>query len=180
MPNFQLDECLNDADFARLCVNEAEAKKISGINVNLLPDSLHGEDDDIVLAQLMKRDGTLLTKDRKIASEHSNAIPNSNPGIVIIANAPGSVRTMSVKQVEKILSEFKSNYTEWHALSFKNSIIEISQIGIEIWHVSDGKLIHDRFVAFSEQTDYIGKEKDVGKKWDELLVVALTENTNRN
>jgi hypothetical protein len=160
MPTFQLDECLNDPEFAQECEDDSNAKNIPGVAVRLFPRRLRGEDDDVVLRESLQLDGAILTKDRRIARDWIAAIPNQHPGIIIIANAPGNAATITVSIVKKILSNFKKAFPQWHALSFRNSVLEITQIGIEIWRASDNILLPSGYIQFDSnerETILIGK-----------------------
>jgi hypothetical protein len=166
MPVFQLDECLNDPEFARECRESAKAQNILGVRVKRFPRSLKGQLDPVVLNELLQRDGTLLTKDRGIARRHADHVPCTHPGIVIIANAPGHAGTMTVELVKKILGTFKAKLKLWHELPLQNSIVEINQTGIEVSRKSDTGIVPSKYVQF-DQSD-----------WERNLLDALTANAN--
>lgn len=85
----------------------------------------------------------LLTTDGALIYEHFDAMPMLHPGIVIISNAETVLKTLTIKQVQIILRKFKSRFPQWHELSCRNSIIQITQDSISIFHAEDDKLIHD-------------------------------------
>ena len=43
----------------------------------------------------------------------------------------------------------------WHQLPLQNSIIEITEKSVEIWHVEDGKLAKDGYVEFNDDGDWV-------------------------
>ena len=164
MPIFQLDENLNDSEFARECDEESKAAGIADLSLKRFPKRLRGEEDEVVLRNLLSSGGTVLTKDRGIATDGKDGIPDEHPGIIIIANAP-SVRVTGNQAVRQILRKMKTSVNEWHSLSFKNSIIEITQAGIEVRRKSDAKAKYLDFAA---------------NGWESNLVSILKDNAGQN
>jgi len=96
-----------------------------------------------MLNELLPMGNPLLTTDRALIYEHFDTIPMLHPGIVIISNAETILRTLTIKQVQIILRKFKSGFRQWHEVSCGNSIIQITQDSISIFHAEDDGLIHD-------------------------------------
>ena len=116
---FQLDENLNDSDFAAECIEESRIANIEDFSIKRFPRRLKGLDDDIVLGELLALGGAVLTKDRGIADDGDAGIPEKHPGIIIIANDP-SVKVTGNQAVKTILSRIKKEVKEWPSLSIEN------------------------------------------------------------
>src|SRR5271154_1612318 len=100
MNTFQLDECLNDKRFQADCEAGGLAK------VYRYPRALRGQEDSVVLSTLLRRPNPLLTKDRDMPDQHVSSIPETHPGLVVIANAPDVPQTITMPGVRKILADF--------------------------------------------------------------------------
>ena len=133
MTTFQLDENANSRKFADECVRQGLC------GVRRFPSSLRGTKDADLLPQLMSASYPLLTFDRQIAQNNSEQIPERNPGILIVTD-PGSVHTLTVETARNILLNFKTVFTEWHKVSWRNSIVAISPSSVEVSRLAAGQL----------------------------------------
>jgi hypothetical protein len=167
MALFQLDECLNDPEFVQQCEDAAKAAGIQNLRVKRFPRALKNEDDPIVLGRLLQENATLLTKDRKIATDHPDAVPDVHGGIVIIANARRRAGTMTVKLAQRVLNAFKAKCPSWHELPLQNSIIEINQDGIDISRKAGGAIVRTKYLSFDEAS------------WDQALATVLANIAQR-
>ena len=160
MTTFQLDECQNDKRFQEDC----EAAELA--KVYRYPRTLRGQDDSVVLNSLLQRPNPLLTKDRDMPDQHVSSIPETHPGLVVIANAPDVPQTITMPGVRKILAQFKKEFPEWHQVPLRNSVvIELTQIGVEVRHLESGRLIRNDYLSF----DKTG--------WKEQLLEILNRNS---
>jgi hypothetical protein len=160
MIEFQLDECISDPAFAEKCRAMAKEKYSVEVSVLLLPRRLKGRDDDDVLEEVMLLPSPMITKDRRLVYDHTEHIPEKNPGIIVISSAPGMNRTMTVAYAGRILSEFKRMCPDWHSLPVRNSILEINQIGVLVSHVIGGVVRKDEYLTFDDPT-WIGSFVDL-------------------
>jgi len=158
MATFQLDECLSARKLLRACAAEGVA------TVRPMPRRLKGSLDPTILATFMPAMSPLLTVDAAIADEHCGDIPDHHPGIVIIANAPTVPQTMTVSIAQRILSRLKKDFREWHRTDLRNSILRVTQDGVEVSRVIDGSLQGRLVISFSELN------------WTEKLSEVLREN----
>ena len=164
MPQYQLDECLNDPVFARECEQTAAANSLTA-EVKLLPRELKGKADPEVLEKLLPLGRAILTKDRRIARDHPDSLHPGHPGIVIVASVlPG---TITVKIVKKILSAFKGGFPQWSQTDLSNSIVEITQEGVDVHSVSGSAYQRDRYIGFQESG------------WQQILTGVLQTNASR-
>jgi hypothetical protein len=159
MTTFQLDECLNDRRFQEDC----EAGNLA--KVYRYPRALRGQDDAVVLSTLLQRPNPLLTKDRHMPDDHVAAIPENHPGLVVIANAPDIPQTITMPGVRKILANFKQLFPEWHQVALRNSVIELTQVGVEVRCLQGGRLVRNDYLPF----DNTG--------WKEQLISILNNNS---
>lgn len=138
---FQLDQCLDSKRFARTCAAEGQCQTIR------LPPSLRDADDPALLGGLMAQPNPLITFDRALPHDHTASIPDRNPGIIVVSNFP-EPQTMTIRIAQRVLRQFKSAFPQWPAISWSNSIVEITTIGVEAWHVEQGRLARDGYFAF--------------------------------
>lgn len=153
MTSFQLDQCLDSRRFVRDCAAEGLC------GVLRLPADLRGVEDPELLESLMTRENPLLTFDRALPHDHTGSIPRRYPGILIVSNYP-EPQTMTVKIAQRILSRFKRSLFNWHEVDWSNSVVEITTIGTEIWHVHQSQLIRDEYFAF-DSPDWTKKLLDI-------------------
>ncbi len=139
---YQLDEC---ADFKRL----AERCAAEGlVDLRRCPKKLKRKEDPEVLDAILGSNSTLLTTDRTIHCEHNRHIPDAHPGILIIASlAPWTLRA---RDVERILRQFKSAFPNWHTITIRNSVVEITERYAEIWKVVGGTVVRFGRVEFTK------------------------------
>ena len=107
------------------------------VNVRRYPRRLKQCDDTVVLQDVLPSEWTLVTTDREIHFEHAEFIPDEHSGILIIATCL-SPKTLGIKDVLTILRNFKAGFPDWHSVSPRNSVIEITEQSAEIWRVVDG------------------------------------------
>ena len=161
MITFQLDQCLDSKRFARDCLAEGLCRTLR------LPPALHDVKDPDLLATLMTEANPLVTFDRALPREHTSSIPEYHPGIIVLSNFPAP-QTMTIRIAQQILRRFKLALPLWHQLSWNNSIVEITTIGMEVWHAQSVHLVRDAYLAFDLDD------------WQAKLSEALQQNAQRN
>ena len=142
MISYQVDECLDSKELVRACAKEGL------VNVRRYPKRLKEYEDPDVLQSVLPSEWTLLTTDREIHFEHSEFIPDEHSGILIIATCQ-SPKTLRIKDVFSILGNFKAAFPDWHAVSPRNSVIEITEQSAEVWRVASGAAERIGFFEFS-------------------------------
>ena len=142
MISYQVDECLNSKKLVRACAEEGL------VNVRRYPERLKQCDDPVVLQDVLPSDWTLITTDREIHLAHGAFIPNEHSGILIVATCQSS-RTLGIKDVFRILRNFKATFPDWPAVSLRNSIVEITEQQAEVWQVVNGNAKRIGFFEFS-------------------------------
>ena len=157
---FQLDQCLDSKRFVRECSTEGLCQ------VQRLPPALRNEPDAALLTVLMGTKNPILTFDRELPQDHATFIPDENPGIIVLSNFP-SPQTMTVRIAQRLLQGFKSAFPDWHQVAWRNSVVEITSIGVEVWHVSRGALVRNGYQGFDNSG------------WQERLKAVLAENSRR-
>jgi hypothetical protein len=166
MKTFQFDKCFDDKKIIRKCNEE------NLVNALRLPPPMRTWEDPELLDTFMKLSNPLITLDRSMPADHATSIPDSNPGIVVVGNAPGIPQTITTLMAGKTLAQFKARFKDmtrgWHELPIKNSIVEITQKSVQVWHVVGGKLISDKYLSFDETG------------WMERLVDLLVQNEQRD
>ena len=160
MTTFQLDQCLDSKRFAHDCAVEGLC------HTRRLPPSLRNVADPELLAALMTGSHPLVTFDRALPKQHTRFIPESHPGILIASNYPAP-QTMTVRIAQRVLSRFKIAAPSWHEAVWKNSIVELTSVGVEVWHVTTKELVSDGYCSF-EMPD-----------WPAKLIALLTQNAQR-
>jgi len=100
-----------------------------------------------VLEAVLSLGHTLVTTDRDIHTDHAEHFPASHAGVVIVATNSES-RTLTTRRMMQILAEFKRSFPDWHRTSLQNSVIEITENGIQVWRVTADRmerLVHLEF-----------------------------------
>jgi hypothetical protein len=161
MKTFQLDQNLNSGKVVRACNDEGHAR------AQRLPHSLKDILDPGLLDALMTEAAPLVTCDRRLPRDHSNHIPDANPGIVVVTNFPQKFPTMTAKIAMQILANFKTCFPGWHDAPVNNSIIEITAEGVEVYHVEHQILVRDRYFPFD------------APDWPAAFLATLTANAGR-
>ena len=68
--------------------------------------------------------------------------PGVPPGYEYLPDCLGQ-RALTVSIAQKVLRRFKAGFPEWHQVAWRNSVVEITSIGVQVWHVQGGKLVRD-------------------------------------
>ena len=139
---FQLDQCLDSKRFASACSAAGHC------DVFRLPPALRGAEDPNLLSMVMAGPNPLVTFDRALAHDHTRFIPELNPGIIVVSNYP-SPQTMTVSVAQKLLHDFKTAFPTWHQVFWNNSIVELTTLGVEVWHIAGGGLMRNEYLAFT-------------------------------
>jgi len=140
----QLDECSNSSKITKECNNSGKAQ------VYRFPKLLKGKSDNEILKILLTKENPLITFDKEIVHENRPATPETNPGLIILKNAPSIPDTMNDKNALRILNKFKGHFPRWNEISWRNSIITITQEYIVIEHISEGKIIKDKYIKYDD------------------------------
>jgi hypothetical protein len=158
---FQVDENFRDKEFAKACRAQGMA------DVTCFPPEMRGADDEDVLHHFMALDKPLLTNDINIAADHEPSVPARHPGIIIVCYSDQNPRTATMAGLRKIISDFKKSFPKWHNSTCSNSILQITELDVIVWHMHDGSLRKDSYIPFSKSG------------WQEELELLLIENSSR-
>jgi hypothetical protein len=150
---FQLDQCLDSKRFVRDCAAEGRDQPLR------LPSDLRDAEDPQLLRSLMANQNPLVTFDRALPHLHTAFIPGGHPGIIILSNYP-QPQTMTIRIAQRLLSRLKSAFSAWDRVSWANSVVEFTTIGAEVWHVDQGRLARDAYLAFDAE-DWPGQLSNV-------------------
>lgn len=112
-----------------------------------LPAHLRDAEDPELLQSLMAAANPLLTFDRALPHDHTVSIPSTHPGILIVSNYP-EPQTMTVKIAQRIMRRFKNSFVRWHDVDWSNSVVEITTIGVETWHLHGLQLVRDEYLTY--------------------------------
>jgi hypothetical protein len=115
------------------------------------PRRLAGKEDPVVLDDLLARPNPLITVDLGMVRDHLAHVPDLHPGIVSISNARVDRRTLTSKLICRILDNFKAGFPNWHRVSLRNTVAEITPVGIELCHIESGRLIRDGYLTFDQE-----------------------------
>jgi hypothetical protein len=150
MSRFQFDKCLDDIEVIDPCNGDNLVQALP------LEEDLWNAKDPELLRVLMARSTPLVTIDRKLPRQHSAHIPDVHPGIIIVAysqyidRSKETLRTITTRAAAKILRTFKSLVPDWHQISVANSIVEITNKGVEISHVENGRIKFDGYLEYEK------------------------------
>jgi len=157
MSIFQVDQCADSKKLVDSCAREGHAE------VYRFPKRLRGYRDPDVLNAVLPRGHTLVTTDRDIHTEYAEHFPTSHAGVVIVAT--NSVAgTLTTRRVMRILAEFKRSFPDWHRVSLQNSVIEVTEDGVQVWKVAGGRMERSVYLEFRVAD------------WSMSLVRALQQN----
>ena len=145
--------------FVRDCAAEGMCRALR------LPAELRDAEDPELLRALMAADNPLLTFDRALPHDHTGSIPDAHPGILIVSNYPDP-QTMTVKIAQRILSRFKNSFVKWHEVDWNNSVVELTTIGVEVWHVVQSQSVRDEYLAYDSP------------HWDEKVLEVISKNAS--
>jgi len=143
MTTFRFDDCIYSKRLRRECQEQGLAE------ASRLPRELLGRKDHEILPALAAANAAIVTEDRRIAAENADFLSGGHPGVVIVANAPSVMPTITDSLVREILARLKDQYPPWHCSDIRNSIIEITQEGVWVWHAEAGTLVHDEYIPYS-------------------------------
>jgi hypothetical protein len=123
---FQLDECDDYASYSKRCnkAGLAQLRRYKTKNKGTL--------DPQVIERCVKTNGTLLTTDGVFFSDNEQDIPERNPGFIVVEHSEAIPYTITQDSIEKILEDFKASFPDWSNISWKNSLVKISDAYIEI------------------------------------------------
>lgn len=141
MTTFQLDQCLDSKRLVRDCAAEGRCLTLR------LPRPLHDVEDPELLQTLMAAPNPLATFDRALPRDHTAFIPDRHPGLLVISNFPAP-QTLTVRIAQQVIKRFKAAFPDWDQVSWSNSVVEITTLGVEVWHVQQAHLIRDDYFSF--------------------------------
>jgi hypothetical protein len=143
MITYQVDQCARWKTFVESC------RKQALVDVWHFPSKLENEEDPRILEYVLPSGRTLLTTDRTIHYDNPEHIPDRHSGILIVASA-SPMRTMTMRHAMRTLARLKSDFPEWHSASLRNSIVEITEAGAQVWKVDQGSLAPVAFMSFDQ------------------------------
>jgi len=155
MSNFVLDECAFSKRLRAQCEQEGLA------TVRRLPRALAGSKDPELLPEVVRAGYTLLTYDREIGEQNASLLSLGHAGIVIVRSA-STQSPLTDALARQILGKFKQIIPLWHSANAANSVIEITQESIQLWHAEGGELEQDVYLGY-DRADLQGTLLDVLK-----------------
>jgi hypothetical protein len=141
---FQLDQNNNwkkltaDCNDAGLCT------------VLRLPRRLHDTDDEILLPDLLARDATVFTTDRRIIDEHPACVPPNNPGLIIIRTT--SARTLTQTIATRIIHRFKERFPDWAQADWSRVYVELTEENIYVSKLTNGDTSGGQEIPLDDET----------------------------
>jgi hypothetical protein len=99
--------------------------------VHRYPRELRGRKDHEMMPVILTGDRTLLTTDRKMVEDHTDCIPDSNPGVVLVKTI-NSKRPLTSATVSRIIDNFKSRFPSWASTDLRNTYLEMDETGVYI------------------------------------------------
>jgi hypothetical protein len=157
MSIFQVDQCADSRDFVDSCASEGLAE------IRRFPKRLRGSQDPDVLNAVLPRGHTLVTTDRHIHTEYPEHFPATHAGVVIVAIS-SETGTLTTRRMMRILAAFKRIFPDWHRVSLQNSVIEVTEDGVQVWRVAGGRMERSVYLEFRVAD------------WSMSLVRALQQN----
>jgi len=144
---FQFDENIDYKAYIKRCNQEGFAV------VKRFPKDLKntGFPDPEVLKRCLLLGGVLVTLDHHMIDDHEPDVPEKSPGIIIIQHSPKIPYTMTQKSAEKIIEQFKKRISDWHKLSYANSIVRITDESITVGRKKENVVTYNCYKELSEQ-----------------------------
>jgi hypothetical protein len=124
MNAFQFDECSADQKYAANCQKSGHS-----IVRNYPKRHKKLKDPEMLEHYLAKKDGTLVTFDHRIWSQHSESVPLSHPGIIAIRNL---IYTMTHAIAQKMIEKLKADFPDWSVVSWANSLVTLTNDGVRV------------------------------------------------
>ena len=159
MRAFQLDECANSKRLRRQC------KKDGVVDVHSFPKRIRNKSikDPEVLRWLADLDTPLITTDGGLTTEHVSDVPDSHPGIVILRSAARP--TLTLRDIQALLREFKNRLTRWHEIDISGSIVEIwkaNEFDVRVTRIKSGQVVSETVMRYQD------------KEWPDRFTLAVS------
>lgn len=160
----QLDEDIDAPHLVKACEAEGYVRAFR------FPKNLRNNavKDPEVLQALLPKGNLFLTIDDSLLDDHSQFIPDEHPGILIVAQNDETVGTITTHIAQKIIRQFKDDYSEWHKRPWDNSVVRICPSSVEAGHLVSGLFVRDMF-ALRDEPD-----------WSTRLSQVLRQNADNN
>jgi predicted nuclease of predicted toxin-antitoxin system len=124
----------------------AGAKKLSRsctaegvVDCQLLPLDVRDADDPDVHEHARSRNALLLTNDRRLWYDSYHAVAGKTSGILLVYldEDTGKVRQITRKTTQNLLQRFKSEFPEWHEVTWEGHILELSDTNVRLIRARD-------------------------------------------
>jgi hypothetical protein len=161
--NFQLDECISAGKLLSHCRRQNACVPFP------FPKILKGKSvkDPEVLGKYMPLDRVLVTVDLSIVEKHGGHIPEANPGLIMLGPSPDSPYTTTVRLTMKMLAKLKAAFPDWHNVSWRNSIVRLTESSIEVGHMTTSGYVYD-----------LNANLDDPNGWQDTLAELLRRNAS--
>jgi len=143
MSAFIFDDCIFSKDL------KVECDRQGLVSTQRLEDDLRGKEDCIVLPAIVNRGSVLVTEDRRMAEENAEFLSNDHPGLLVVASEE-STKTLTGRLVRAILNRLKSVLPNWHSVTMRNSIVEVTQRTVFVYHADRGTIHYDRHMPLDD------------------------------
>ncbi len=140
MRTFQLDECANSKKLRWQC------KEQGLVDVRSFPKEIKNKSvkDPAVLEWFAGLSATLVTTDARLKTDHTSAIPDRHPGIVVLCSADRA--TLILRDKQALLGKFKNNLTGWDQIDISDMIVEIwkgHEYDVSVTRVESGQIVSE-------------------------------------
>jgi len=141
---FQFDENSSARSLIRDCRNAGV------VEVRKYPSGDKGLPDEDMLDKYVQRDGVIVTFDAGLVQDHLDHVPDDHPGVIIVRHSPAISYPMTAASAKNILDHFKAEFSDWHRVSWKNSVVTMTEASIEVGHVASDHVVNDLSKSYNE------------------------------
>ena len=152
MNTFQLDDCLRDRDFAASCYRDRRLANTERFPQDLSTKKARRQGlqkDHMLLPRFFPGSRIFVTSDKRIVDDNINIWPDLHCGFIIVSDAKRR-NTAGFRQFTEAIRQFKSSFPDWHSVSWRNSIVHITQESVAVQRVTGNKISDNQGWYYSQ------------------------------
>jgi hypothetical protein len=139
---FQVDQCLDSRKLVGKCNSDRPA------TVRRFPDFMRNQDDPDVVEFARNDKKVLLSGDTRLLDDWAFCLNDHHFGvIVVIISLP---KTLTWKNAIALLAVWKACIHDWHSLSFDNSVLELREEYLQVFHVERSVPVRDEVIFLKD------------------------------
>jgi hypothetical protein len=162
MTIFQLDECLDCRSLVRRCEAHREVATVYRFPGDFKTKEARQQKkqkDKIVVPHFIARGNPIVTTDLPIIEDNLDCISEPHPGFIIVSNETPTP-TIRSQHIVDILGSFKQGFPDWISVSWRNSVVRLTQKWIEVGSIKDTTFVRLWFSSTDWRNDLLALLKN--------------------